>query len=217
MHKTGITLAAWNVLGPRGGAPGGIMTAPDPVTERKILALLKDEDPDFAFLQEVPPLKCMAGLDPAHFSGDFRSRGEDYCRGIVLYRKDPALRVESVSELTIITLFANENNVDIFLDEFRGIDGAGDLKWHYAAGAECRYTVTFLDQDGLPVPGCIVNFCTDDACLPVTADENGAAEFLGAPYRYHLQVLKSLYPTPDRELSGQTGPVMRPSMPVEAA
>ena len=96
MAKNKITLAAWNVLGPRGNASGGIMTAPDPVTERKILTLLEEEDPDFAFLQEVPPLKFMPGLDPGHFSGDFRSRGEDYCRGIMLYRKDPALRVEIV-------------------------------------------------------------------------------------------------------------------------
>ena len=52
------------------------------------------------------------------------------------------------------------------------------------------YTVRFVDQDGAPVPGCIVNFCTDETCTPVIADENGVAAFTGAPYAYHLQVIR---------------------------
>ena len=48
----------------------------------------------------------------------------------------------------------------------------------------------FVDQNDAPVPGCIINFCTDEACVPTVADENGVAVFEGAPYAYHLQVIK---------------------------
>jgi len=52
------------------------------------------------------------------------------------------------------------------------------------------YTITFVDQFGAPVPGCIVNFCTDTLCTPVTSDENGVALFAGEPGVYHVQVLR---------------------------
>ena len=48
----------------------------------------------------------------------------------------------------------------------------------------------FVDAQGNPVPGCIVNFCTDEMCLPVVADADGVAAYTGAPYAYHLQVIK---------------------------
>ena len=60
-----------------------------------------------------------------------------------------------------------------------------------AAPVECVWTVIFEDEEGNPVPGGIVNFCTDSTCLPVPADENGRAVFTGAPQSYHLQVLRA--------------------------
>ncbi len=56
--------------------------------------------------------------------------------------------------------------------------------------SEGEWTVLFLDQNGDAVPGCIVNFCSDTMCTPVVADENGVARFTGAPFAYHLQVLR---------------------------
>ena len=40
------------------------------------------------------------------------------------------------------------------------------------------------------MPGCIVNFCTEEMCVPAVADENGVATFTGEPYAYHLQVIR---------------------------
>ena len=54
---------------------------------------------------------------------------------------------------------------------------------------EADFTVTFVDQDGNPVPGCAVNFCTDEACTLAIGDENGVISFTGAPYAYHVQIL----------------------------
>ncbi len=54
---------------------------------------------------------------------------------------------------------------------------------------ESTYTVRFIGPEGEPVPGCVINFCTDEFCSPVTSDENGVAVFVGEPKAYHLQIL----------------------------
>lgn len=61
-----------------------------------------------------------------------------------------------------------------------------------ASGAEvCTYTVYCLAaENGEGIEGVIVNFCTDDACTPVTSGEDGAAVFTGPPMRYHVQIVK---------------------------
>ena len=58
-----------------------------------------------------------------------------------------------------------------------------------AADGNVDFEITILDQDGNPVPGCVVNFCTEESCVPVIADENGLVSFSAAPYAYHLQIL----------------------------
>ena len=57
------------------------------------------------------------------------------------------------------------------------------------APGSAAYRITVLDQNGSPVPGCVVNFCTEESCVPVIADEQGVVEFSGEPYAYHLQIL----------------------------
>ena len=58
------------------------------------------------------------------------------------------------------------------------------------AEKEAIYTVYVVDQNGDPVPGAYLNFCTDDSCKLTQADENGVITFIGAPAAYHLQILK---------------------------
>ena len=52
------------------------------------------------------------------------------------------------------------------------------------------WALYFYDQNGDPVPGCIVNFCSDTACNPVVSNAKGLAVFQGPAYEYHLQVIK---------------------------
>ncbi len=70
------------------------------------------------------------------------------------------------------------------------------------------YILHITDQDGAPVPGVYVNFCTDLACFMAQSDETGTVTFDGAPDVYHIQLLKlpegysadpgfELYTTPD--------------------
>ena len=96
-----------------------------------------------------------------------------------------------------ITLLSSEEALQLALDEVEEQEGSGKISWRYVdqdaeedASAERTYTVTFVDQHGDPVPGCVVNFCTDELCAPVFADDAGVATYTGAPYAYHLQVIK---------------------------
>ena len=46
-----------------------------------------------------------------------------------------------------------------------------------------------VDQYDDPVAEAVVNFCTDTACAPAEADENGLITFEGAPDKYHVQLI----------------------------
>lgn len=52
------------------------------------------------------------------------------------------------------------------------------------------YTVVITDQDKEAVQGCIVNFCDDSSCMAVVSDKHGTAQYSGAAYPYHIQVVK---------------------------
>ncbi len=102
-----------------------------------------------------------------------------------------------------LCLFQDEANANAFEEEMNAY-GVG-VHYVYDGGRErastasaetapaievAAWAVHFVDQYGAPVPGCVINFCTDEACVPAVANENGYATFEGAPYPYHLQVIK---------------------------
>lgn len=55
----------------------------------------------------------------------------------------------------------------------------------------CVYTVYFADVNGSPLPGCAVSFCAGDVCVPVFADETGAAVYEGAPGNYTVKLISA--------------------------
>ena len=82
---------------------------------------------------------------------------------------------------------------DPFIAAFAALTGDGYTETAVLDGwprLSPEWTIRFADQNGDPVPGCVVNFCTDEACTPVISDGNGLALFSGEPYPYHLQVIK---------------------------
>ena len=65
------------------------------------------------------------------------------------------------------------------------------------------YTVTVVDQNGDPVPGVRMNFCTDLVCDLAVTDREGKIIYQGSPYSYHVNVLsvpKGYRYEPDGEL-----------------
>ncbi len=70
--------------------------------------------------------------------------------------------------------------IDLF-DGFTGDDYDPDI---------CTYTVLIYDVfDYECVEGAVLNFCTDELCVPVTSTKDGAV-FTGPPARYHVQVAR---------------------------
>lgn len=78
-----------------------------------------------------------------------------------------------------------ENSSD-FSDQF--------TTWHEAMSAgdndASEYRVVCVDESGNPVPGCKVQFCSDNTCMMGTTDANGVAVFQEAPGQYTVHLLK---------------------------
>lgn len=95
----------------------------------------------------------------------------------------------------------NANGFVAYLNEY----GFGLEGWKYADGTlpstdaiagvadeiagVSSYTIICVDQNGDPVPGVIINVCTDETCTPSPVDENGVLAFDAASYAYVLHVL----------------------------
>ena len=58
-----------------------------------------------------------------------------------------------------------------------------------AEGTPQAYILHVADQDGNPVEGVSVNFCTDEACVPKESDEDGLVTFTGEPDAYHVTIV----------------------------
>ena len=110
----------------------------------------------------------------------------------------PGMELEDEAREQTLMVLGGEAGADAFVEYIQSY--GYEAGWHYAegpagetataeAGTEGVYTVTVVDQDGTPVPGVYVNFCTDETCQPVQSDENGVITFTGEPDAYHLQIL----------------------------
>ena len=51
------------------------------------------------------------------------------------------------------------------------------------------YDFEVVDQNGDPVPGAVMNLCSDESCMMETADEEGHIHYDVAPGKYHITVL----------------------------
>ena len=51
------------------------------------------------------------------------------------------------------------------------------------------YALRAVDQQGQPVPGVSVRFCTDTACILQVTGPDGWVRFTAPPERYHVELL----------------------------
>ena len=92
-------------------------------------------------------------------------------------------------------LVAGEENMEALMADLLSWGYA--VSWEYGDPAPVKtappqaYVLHIVDQDGAPVPGTTVNFCTDTTCSTLKADENGVITFDGTPDVYHVQLLKA--------------------------
>ena len=93
-----------------------------------------------------------------------------------------------------IYLYMNEETVNETVAEANA-EGPGKWTWEYAepdekaGNAAQAYIMHVADQDGNPVEGVTVNFCTDVSCVPKESDEDGLITFTGAPDSYHVTIV----------------------------
>lgn len=156
-------------------------------TARIRLSLTADNDPEtvFAYLPaETMTADCF--LLPEADGEGFLFTVPLPADGPVSVGVYPGPSDEDLNHPVILTLYPDENAVTDLIRQVKTYYDL-DISWEYV---QATYTVRFVDDQGAPVPGCIVNFCTDEMCLPVVADADGVASYTGAPYAYHLQVIK---------------------------
>lgn len=91
-------------------------------------------------------------------------------------------------------LFRDEKAIQEMVDYYH--DNGIIVTWEYAEEKDPEitqkgsYILHVVDQYGEPVPGVMVNFCTNEACTMAAGDENGVITFDGEKADYHVQVLK---------------------------
>ena len=175
------------------GAEGGWIVGGDEVTAE--LTLTEQEDPETAFIATMYEQYGLADRVKEDGSGYSVTVpvGED---GYDLVMGYPGAETANHSQLRSDMVFAGEAGADAFIEMIRSY--GYDADWHYdgsedageETGAASAYIVNLVDQNGDPVPGGYVNFCTDDTCQIAKADENGVITFEGEPNVYHVQVVK---------------------------
>lgn len=153
------------------------------------VAIGADIDPDAAILYNMDGARAVntAETGESGFIVSCGLQGESYDQLLVLES------LEQQENNAAILYFADAAFVDQVCQGF----GAS---WRYlengaAASAqespqEATYTLRFVDADGAPVAGVMVNICSDTFCFaPAVTRTDGVATFTGAPYAYEVHVL----------------------------
>ena len=102
--------------------------------------------------------------------------------------------VDDDAKEVFVYLFRDEEGIREMAEVYAR-EGLGEVRWEYADTDETAgntlqaYIMHVVDQDGSPVEGVTVNFCTDISCVPKESDEDGLITFTGAPDVYHVQII----------------------------
>lgn len=162
------------------------------------IALEAGDDPETALIVTASGIRETAAEALAEDGSGYRVALPLEEDGFDLIYAVPGMELEDEARGQTLMVLGGEAGADAFVEYIKSY--GYDAGWHYAeepAGeasevatvTEDVYTVTVVDQDGAPVPGAYVNFCTDETCQPVQSDENGVITFEGEPNAYHLQIL----------------------------
>ncbi len=122
------------------------------------------------------------------------------------YPYTPAYVYEDATGMNVVgvMLFAGEEEANAFMDLVNMYYGLGITGWVYADGTapatdarpgeaastESTYTVKYVDQDGNPVAGVMLQVCDAETCQVMISDENGVVTFTTLPYTWELHTLK---------------------------
>lgn len=145
---------------------------------------------------------CLVGDHYEFTTGidSYEETGAGYCYVSLI----PSLYEDEIS----IYFFHDEANLNAFLARnFTEEDGTLSITWKYADGSApestavsegtdaleegaALYYLAFVDQNGDPVEGVMVNVCDDSSCTPMKSGANGVVGFAYPGFAYHIQVIK---------------------------
>ncbi len=153
------------------------------------VAIGADIDPDAAILYNMDGARAVssAETDESGFIVSCGLQGESYDQLLVLES------LEQQENNAAILYFVDAAFVDQVCQGFGASwryleDDAADSTQQSAQ--EATYTLRFVDADGAPVAGVMVNICSDTFCFaPAVTGTDGVAAFTGAPYAYEVHVL----------------------------
>ena len=153
------------------------------------VAIGADIDPDAAILYNMDGARAVsaAETDESGFIVSCGLQGESYDQLLVLESLD------NQENNAAILYFVDAAFVDQVCQGFGASwryleDDAADSAQQSAQ--EATYTLRFVDADGAPVAGVMVNICSDTFCFaPAVTGTDGMAAFTGAPYAYEVHVL----------------------------
>ena len=143
---------------------------------------------------EVTPVASLLDPDRGVYVYDVEMPGaEDVVHYLAIALYD-GIAAEDNKQMAIY-LYINEETVNETVAEENAEGTSGKFTWEYAdevkkaESAAQAYTMHVVDQDGNPVEGVTVNFCTDVSCVPKETDEDGLITFIGAPDAYHVTIV----------------------------
>lgn len=153
------------------------------------VAIGADIDPDAAILYNMDGARAVssAETDESGFIVSCGLQGESYDQLLVLES------LEQQENNAAILYFVDAAFVDQVCQGFgaswRYLEDDADDSTQQSA-QEATYTLRFIDADGAPVAGVMVNICSDTFCFaPAVTGTDGVAAFTGAPYAYEVHVL----------------------------
>jgi hypothetical protein len=96
-----------------------------------------------------------------------------------------------------IVVFLSEDQMNRIVDMISENDGVS-YKWEYTdepvnmqiISGDVTYTVTYVDQNGDPVPGVMCQVCDENTCQVFTSDADGVCQFTLPAKAYEIHTLK---------------------------
>lgn len=96
-----------------------------------------------------------------------------------------------------VTIFRSEEHIDQYLNMLNEMAGMS-IQWGYwdeslettEVSGDVTYTVTYVDQNGDPVPGVMCQVCDETMCQVFTSDANGVCRFTLPAKNYEIHTLK---------------------------
>lgn len=161
-------------------------------TLRVWLTLDESIDPENAYLgvglnSKIVPLAPFAEEDGYLVEID-NANPEEILTGALLYCDG--------TYVDAISVYLSEELAQQYFDMFRETYGQS-LKWEYRddsvnaaeASGDATYTITYVDQNGDPVPGVMCQVCDETMCQVFTSDTNGVCRFTLPAKAYELHTL----------------------------